>query len=153
MTVRVIGSIISWCASIILLVSSVGCSKAQSVVLAKKTTLRAHQPMTLPASKPLRVAGSHNDVVLEVHSSDFVNSSMPYGIRRSDGVVVQLAAVLLREDGTADTLSRSGYMGNQLLTIAPEFGQSLHAPYVALRITASDSITLNRIVWFSRPID
>jgi hypothetical protein len=125
------------------------------VVLAHTTTLRAHQPLTLTAPEPLRVAGSLSSLVLQVHASDSVSSIIgrPYAIRRSDGVVVQLAAALLPEDDTADTLTRTGYNGNQFLTIGPMFGDSLRPPFVASRITASDSITLDGIVWLSRPID
>ena len=141
--------------SLALLVCLGGCHKAPLPIIAQSTTLRPREPLTLTTPQPLQVVGSVNKLVLEVAGSDSVNSSHtePYGIRRSDGVVVQLGAVLLHQDGTADTLSRSGYMGNQFLTIGTGPRDALHPPFVAIRIIASDSITLGLIGWWSRNID
>ena len=140
--------------SITLLVCLGGCHKAPLQIIAQSTTLRTREPLTLRAPQPLQVVGSVNQLVIEVVGSDSVNSSLtPYGIRRSDGVIVQLGAVLLHQDGTMDTLSRSGYMGNRILTIGTGPRDTLRPSYVAVRINASDSITLGVIGWWSRNID
>jgi hypothetical protein len=141
--------------SIILLVCVGGCRKAPLLIIAQSTTLRPGEPLTLRTPQPLQVIGSINQLVIEVVESDSVNSSPTgrYGIRRSDGVVVQLGAVLLHQDGTVDTLSRSGYMGNRIFTIGTNPRDTLQPPFVAIRIIASDSITLGLIGWSSRNID
>jgi hypothetical protein len=132
-----------------------GCHKAPLLVIAQNTTLRPRVSVTLLAPQPLGVLGSVNQLAIEVFGTDSVNRGLtaPFGIRRSDGVFVQVRAALLHQDGTADTLSRTGYMGNRILTIGTGLRDTLHPPFVAVHIIASDSITLNRIGWWSRNID
>ena len=141
--------------SIALLVCLGGCRKAPLLIIAQSTTLRPREPLTLRTPQPLQVVGSVNQLDIEVLGSDSVNSSLPgpFGIRRSDGVLVQLGAVLLHQDGSVDTLSRSGYIGNRILTIGTSPRDTLQPPFVAIRIIASDSITLGLIGWSSRNID
>jgi len=86
--------------------------------------------------------------------SDSLNLRLPFdgwGIRRSDGRLVKFGAALLHSDGTADTLSCVGYsMGTtDHLTIGPCVTDHLHQPFVAARITASDSVTIAKILWLS----
>ena len=130
------------------------CGRSQIVKLAEKTTLRAHQPLIIQSPVPLRVLGSTNELCLEILPPDSlrwppVNGES--GVQRSDGRFVEVGAALLHADNSADTISAAGYSLGvpECLTIGPSIHDSLRPPFVAVRITATDSLTVPRIMWHS----
>ncbi len=127
------------------------CSKAQSVLLATSTTLLPHQPLTIKAPEPLQVVGSLSELRLQIQPLDSL-SRLESGVRRRDGRIIQVGAVMLRGDESSDTITALGYSmspGQYFLAIRPSDRDSLHPPFVAVRITASDSLTVSKIIWSS----
>ena len=128
------------------------CSKSQTIDLTQHTTLLPNRPLTFRASRQLQVVANTNDLCLEIASPDHLNYP-PYngewGVRRADGVLVRIGAAMLHADNSADTLSAVGYSGNDCLRIGPSIHDSLHPPFVAARITATDSLNVSRISWRS----
>ena len=133
-----------------------GCSRSQTVVLANQTTLRPSTPVVLRATDPLRVVGSVNELCLRPLPPDSLNFRTRHwesGIRRSDGAVITVGAALLRADSSTDTLSSSdGFSmapGDDCLAVRQTIHDSLHPPFVAVRLTASDSLTVAEVTWRS----
>ena len=128
------------------------CSRSQLVNLAKTTTLLSRQPLTLRAPRSLQVVGDLNELCLQITAPDSLNRD-EWGARRSDGVLVTVGAAMLHADNSADTISEGGYSmspGEDCLAIRPAVHDTLHPPFVAVRITASDSLRVSRITWSSR---
>jgi len=131
------------------------CSPSQNVDLAGGTTLYPNRSVTLKAPKPLRVVGSTNQLCLKISPPNSLNNgpdNWEWGVRRSDGVLVKVGAVMLRGDSTRDTISSVGYTmspNENCLTIGPSIYDSLHPPFVAVRITATDSLSVSSITWRS----
>ena len=123
--------------------------------LAKTTTLLPHRPVTLRASQPVRIVGSINELCLQIRPPDSLNfrtHRWEWGIRRSDGVLVTVGAAMLHTDSSSDTISSGGTSmsaDHDCLTIGPSIHDSLHPPFVAVRITATDSLTVSGITWSS----
>ncbi len=132
-----------------------GCSQSQTVVLANQTTLRPSTPLVLRATNPLRVVGSVNELCLRPLPPDSLNFRTRHwesGIRRSDGAVVTVGAALLRADSSSDTLSSDGFSmapGDDCLAVRQTIHDSLRPPFVAVRLTASDSLTVAEVSWRS----
>ena len=130
------------------------CSPSQSVDLAGRTVLRPGRASTLPASTPLKMVGSINQVCLEITPPDSLNwrsENWDWGVRRSDGILVRVGASLLHADSSSDTISAVGYSmgGPNCLTIGPSMYDSLHPPFVAVRLTVTDSLSVAKIRWDS----
>jgi hypothetical protein len=131
------------------------CSESQSVKLAETTTLVPHQPVAFKAPEPLRVVGRISELCLQVLPPDSVNlrtQGLDWGVRRSDGVLVKVGAAMVRPDSSSDTISSSGYSMSareDCLVIRPSIHDSLRPPFVAVRITVSDSLTVSKITWTS----
>jgi len=128
------------------------CSRSQYVNLAKTTTLLPRQPLTLRAPRSLQVVGDLNELCLEITPPDSLNRD-EWGARRSDGVLVTVGAAMLHADNSADTISAGGYRmspGEDCLAIRPAVHDTLRPPFVAIRITASDSLRVSRITWSSQ---
>jgi hypothetical protein len=130
-----------------------GCTKYQSVLIARATTFRPNRPLTLTAPEPLVRVGSTNQICLEVQRPDSLLDLLTpgWGIRRSDGVIVHFGAALLHADGTADTLSSVGSStgSTDCVTLGPSVTDTLHPPFTAVRITASDSLAVAAVWWSS----
>ncbi len=132
-----------------------GCSQSQTVVLANQTTLRPSTALVLRATNPLRVVGSVNELCLRPLPPDSLNFRTRHwesGIRRSDGAVVTVGAALLRADSSSDTLSSDGFSmapGDDCLAVRQTIHDSLRPPFVAVRLTASDSLTVAEVSWRS----
>jgi hypothetical protein len=130
-------------------------SRSQTVVLANQTTLRPNTPLVLRATDLLRVIGSYNQLCIRPLPPDsltFRTKHWEMGIRRLDGAVVTVGAALLRADNSSDTLSSDGLsmaIGDDCFTIGPSIHDSLHPPFVAARLTATDSLTFAQISWRS----
>ncbi len=128
------------------------CAKSQTVVIANVARLVPGQPVTIQAPESLLILGSLNELRIQVDAPDSLSKD-EWGIRRSDGVLIQVAAAMLRGDKTPDTMSAEGYStspGHRYLALRPSIADSLHPPFIGVRITASDSVTVSKIVWFSR---
>ena len=131
------------------------CSKSQSVELATDTTLLPNRPLVLRATHPLRVVGSINQLCLKIRFPDALNdppSNYEWGVRRADGVLVKVGAAMLHADNSADTISSVGYSTSSIencLTIGPSIYDSLHLPFVAVRITVTDSLRVSKVTWNS----
>ena len=128
------------------------CSKSQTVDLTQRTTLLPNRPLTFRASRPLQVFANTNELCLEIAPPDRLNyppDNGEWGIRRADGVLVRIGAAMLHADSSADTLSAVGYSGDDCLRIGPSIYDSLHPPFVAARITATDSVSVSSISWLS----
>jgi hypothetical protein len=126
----------------------------QRVVLSGRTVLPSGRAVFLEAPEPLRIVGSRNHLCLELlpyNSLNWPPFNQEMGIRRSDGVLVTFGAALVRQDGTSDTLSSTSYsMGTEdWLQLGPSTTDSLRPPFTGVRVTASKTIAVRRIVWRS----
>ena len=127
------------------------CSKSQYVELAKTTTLLPGQALTVRAPRSLQVVGDLNELCLQITAPDSLNPGK-WGARRSDGALVTVGAAMLHADKSSDTISAGGYSmspGEDCLAIRPAVHDTLRPPFVAVRITASDSLRVSRISWSS----
>ena len=146
---------LTFAASLAWLAFLTSCSRSQYVNLAKTTTLLPRQPLTLRAPRSLQVVGDLNELCLQITPPDSINMRTlggEWGARRSDGVLVTVGAAMLHADNSADTISAGGYRmspGEDCLAIRPAVHDTLHPPFVAVRITASDSLRVSRITWSS----
>ena len=131
------------------------CSKSQEIGLAGEITLLPHRPVTLRSAKPLLVVGSTNQLCLRIEPPDSLNNgpeNYDWGVKRSGGVLVQVSAALLHADNSSDTISSVGYTmssSEDCLTIGPSIYDSLHPPFVAARIVATDTLHVANVSWRS----
>ena len=130
------------------------CWQTRNVDLARTTTLLPRRPLIIRAPEPLLKAGLYNQLWLQVLPPDSLNwrpGNWGWGVRRSDGVLVTVGAAMLHADNSSDTISSVGYSQgtNDYLTIGPSIHDSLRPPFVAVRISVTDSITVSRIIWTS----
>jgi hypothetical protein len=126
-------SVLGLTSVLILAMLAWACWRSQIVKLAKKTTLRTHQPLIIQSPVPLRVVGSTNELCLEILPPDSLRwppVNGEWGVRRLDGRFVEVGAALLHADNSVDTISSVGYsLGTpQCLRIGPSIHDSLRPP-------------------------
>jgi len=135
------------------LATLVACSKSQTVNLADRITLKPNRPLTLLAPEPLEVVGADNRLWIQIVPPDALNrppKNGEWGVRRADGALVRISAVLVGADSSFDPVSCVGYAGTEVVTVGKcNYDPPFRPPYKAVRITASDSLTVAKIRWQS----